>query len=106
MYIACALQFEIRRPQLIPIERGALLYLDPGPWRVFALTGGEYILSKEFENMPNAEEITRCVRRTIAEATAPARKTHSEGSDSEFLQVIALFVIAFAAVFAYFQSHT
>lgn len=51
--------------------------------------------------MPDAEEITSCVRRTVAVATAPARKEQSETVDAQFLQVLAMCTVAFITVYAF-----
>lgn len=83
------------------MERGALLYTPGGLWRVFALTGGEYVAAAEFDDMPQPETISSCVR-AAANAGMQKNKTktpQASEADTQFLKVLALCAAAFAAVY-------
>lgn len=78
-----------------------MLYVPPGPWRVYALAGGAYVSAEDFESMPASEAITSCVRRVVAETARPNSKDpDAVEKEAQFLKTVALCAAAFAAVYA------
>ena len=51
--------YKIKRPSLIAVEKGALLYLYPGPWNIFSFSAGKYKLVEQMQHMPTVNDISR-----------------------------------------------
>lgn len=98
--------FEIKRPKLIPVERGMLLYLYPGPWKVYRYLRDEYDEVGQYDREPTREQITTA----IEDAPKPARvqvKVPALGSteeDKAFLGALAAFAVVCSAVFWYVRT--
>lgn len=59
--------FVISRPKLIPIEKGALVFMydDDKYWNTYALLEGDYKLSESYETEPTPSEISTSVQNFI-----------------------------------------
>lgn len=55
--------YQVRRPTMVAVEKGALMFSFPGPWTLYALLGGEYQLVLEQHEMPNVDQITTVLKR-------------------------------------------
>lgn len=66
--------FEIKRPRLIAVERGAILKCFGQAYQVFGLADGEYVLGGESDELPLPDFLNGCVRRARAEAVAQKKR--------------------------------
>lgn len=83
-------QFEIQRPVLKPIERGALLYCYGHRWQVFALIEKEYVLAEELDHMPNTNKITSIINYASAKARKKRSPRPPVGFDVEIRRLFGL----------------
>lgn len=79
----CCEKFEIQRPILKPIERGALLYCYGQRWQVFALIEEEYVLVDELDHMPDPNKITAMINFACAKARKERSPKPRAGFDVE-----------------------
>lgn len=90
--------FEIKRPKLIAVERGALMQTYERPWQLFVLNDS-YELIKELPEMPSVDVITAEIRR--ARGRKPVKTDPKV--DREFLVVLLLCAGFFLAVLLSFK---
>lgn len=89
--------FEVRRPKLTAVERGALYFSYPGPWSVYAIDEEAmgYYLVAEDDDMPRPDRITALIR-----ARRKPVVVDNAGMDEEFVKVLLLCCIVFATVYS------
>lgn len=83
--------FEIQRPKLDAVERGALLFTFGGPWRVFALVDGAFVPSAKFDTCPSDDRIEAALKETTwaARRAEGGSQAQAEGLDAEIAKLFA-----------------
>lgn len=82
-------QFQIKRPRLNAVERGALLYCYGQSWNMFALTNKRYVLAEQFDSMPTSDVLTSMLNRSAA-MERRKRNSAASGLDVEFRRLFGL----------------
>lgn len=85
----------MRRPKLIPIERGALLCQYPGPWEVFTLRSDGYECVGEYDALPTRDAITAAIEG----AEAPRVSASATPVDKTFFAVLGALAVSTSALF-------
>ncbi len=92
--------FEISRPKLIPIEKGALLRTaHDNPWIVFSLVNGEFVVAGEFENEPTPIQISNTAEKGIEKNLVAKKAVSAEVNYSDYLLVVMFCGIVFSGLY-------
>lgn len=101
-------QFVVKRPTLIPIEKGILMYAYPGPWELYGIRNREYEQVAQFEAAPDRNQITRAIENSELSRplSSSKRGTPSSADESaDFLKVVTALALFASGFFWLLRTH-
>lgn len=93
--------FVIKRPKLIPVEKGVLLKSYPHPWTLFSFQNGTYGKLREFDSSPSREVVADALERATMSVPNPLKGEIQDMTrqDQKVVQLLALMSVGVGAVF-------